>query len=77
MISNTVTLQPNCAFFRICKNLGFSRCGIYHVEHAPGNMRFCVIYEPLPENQNTKSFEDQPAIIVGPENTVKTILNCS
>ena len=40
-------------------------------------MRFYVIYEPLPENQNTKSFEDQPAIIVGPVNTVKTILNCS
>ena len=33
VISNTVTSQPNCAFFRICKNLGFSRCGIYHVEH--------------------------------------------
>ena len=38
-----------------------------------------VLYKlgPLPENQNTKSFKDQHVIILGPDNTVKTILNCS
>ena len=34
VISCTVTSQPNCAFFRICKNLSFSRCVIYYVEHS-------------------------------------------